>query len=39
LEELVPAFTLIGLFMDEDFSFFSKLNAYSRASLGKNRKV
>ena len=39
LGELVPAFAAMGLFTEEDFSFFSKLNAYSRTSLVKNRKV
>ena len=39
LGELVPAFALMGLFTEEDFIFFRKLNAYSRASLIKNRKV
>ena len=39
LGELVPAFAVMGLFTEEDFNFFSKLNAYSRASLIKNSKV
>ncbi len=39
LGELVPAFAVMGLLTEEDFSFFCKLNEYSRASLIKNKRV